>query len=237
MNKPFSFRSFPASVLSVSARLVPVRRQVAAGAVAAGMALSLAACEVPLPGQGEPPRLYRLTALKDSSKDLAGKVKMRPWQISVDKPVAAAGLDTPRIAVMRKPLTTEYFARVNWIDPAPDMIQTLMVESLENSGLLKAVGRDAVGLRPDFVLKTELREFQAEMTGSPALARVRLNVKIVRMPRRQIIGSKTVEATSSASSQNLDDIVRAYEDAMHEALGKVTEWTVTTLPENRIKAE
>jgi len=193
----------------------------------------LTACEVALPGQGEPPKLYRLTALRALEKDIPKTLKVLPWQISIDKPVAAAGLDTPRIAVMRKALTTEYFARVNWIDPAPDMIHTLLVESLESANRLKAVGRDAVGLRPDFVLKTELREFQAEMTGGTPLARVRLNVKIVKMPRRDILASKTVEATSNARGNDLDQIIRAYESASHEALKELTLWTLIQLSKEK----
>ena len=37
-------------------------------------------------------------------------------------------------------------------------LQTLIIESFENSGRIVAVGRESVGLRADFTLKTELRE-------------------------------------------------------------------------------
>ena len=45
------------------------------------------------------------------------------------------------------------------------MVQTLMVESFDNFRCVVSVGRDTIGLRADYVLKSELREFQAEYAG------------------------------------------------------------------------
>mgnify|MGYP003345153382 CR=1 FL=1 len=42
-------------------------------------------------------------------------------------------------------------------------MQTLIIESLENSGKIVAVGRESVGLRADYILQSDLREFQAEL--------------------------------------------------------------------------
>ena len=55
----------------------------------------------------------------------------------------------------------EYYARSGWADRAPLMVQTLMIESFENSKKIVSVGRESIGLRADFILKTELRELQA----------------------------------------------------------------------------
>ena len=63
---------------------------------------------------------------------------------------------------MPEPTRFDYYALANWTDRAPLMVQGLVVESFENSGRIVAVGREAVGLKPDFVLKIEIREFQAE---------------------------------------------------------------------------
>ena len=39
------------------------------------------------------------------------------------------------------------------------MVQTLLVESFENTGKIVAVARKATDIRADYVLKTDLREF------------------------------------------------------------------------------
>ena len=59
---------------------------------------------------------------------------------------------------------------------------TLLVESFENTGKIVAVGRQAIGLRSDFNLKSELREFQAEYFGGAKIptVRVRINTKLIK---------------------------------------------------------
>ena len=79
----------------------------------------------------------------------------------IERPVSDKSLDTTRIALMRSPTQVEYYANSGWIDRAPTMIQTLMIESFENSGKIVSVGRENIGLRSDYVLKVELREFSA----------------------------------------------------------------------------
>ena len=115
------------------------------------------ACNL-VPGQGPPPRLFRLTPKSTFSDELPNVT----WQLILEPPVADAGLNTTRVVLLRSRLRLEYYARANWTDRAPLMIQTLMIESFENSKRIVSVGRESVALRSDFVLKSELREFQAE---------------------------------------------------------------------------
>src|SRR3546814_20406305 len=55
-----------------------------------------------------------------------------------------------------------YYAGAQWIDDAPYMVQRLLIESFENSQRIVGVGRPSVSLRSDFVLRVELRAFQAQ---------------------------------------------------------------------------
>ena len=100
-------------------------------------------------------------------------------------PNAATSLDTPRIALQRTPFTLEYYANVAWTDNSPIMVQTLLIESFEGTRSV-IVGREGMGLRPDYVLKTDLREFEAIYEdGSPnPIIWVRINAKVVKMPSR-----------------------------------------------------
>ena len=74
------------------------------------------------------------------------------------------------------------------------------------------------------MLKTELREFQAEYAGvDHADPQVwgRLNAKIVRMPERVIIASQTFESRYAAGGQKMGDIIFAFEDALNKVLKKI----------------
>jgi cholesterol transport system auxiliary component len=187
--------------------------------------LTLSACA--LAGLSSPPKLYTLTP-KNTFID---NLPFVDAQILIEPPVAAAGIDTARIALNNSPTRLDYFADVSWTDRAPAMIQTLMVESFENSGKIISVGRDTIGLRADFVLKSELREFQAEYLdpreGAAPRVRVRINAKLVTMPRRTIESSKTFEAVEQSRSNGFDDIVDAYDDALGKVLRRLVEWSLS----------
>ena len=203
--------------------LWPARRRVLRLGLALPAAGLVGGCQVAVPGQGPPPDLYRLTPKSTFPADLP-KVD---WQLVLETPLANAAIDTTRIALMQRPTQIEYYARSNWSDRAPAMIQTLMIESFENSNRIVAVGRDAVGLRADFVLKSELREFQAERFEGPTpQAHVAITARLVQMPRRAIIGSEGFEALMPAEADTMDAIISAFDEALGKVLRGLVGWTL-----------
>ena len=205
--------------------------------LAAGLAAGLAACvEFPV-GKEAPPRLYVLTP-KSTYPDSIPKAD---WQLLVETPVSPAGLNTARIALQDSPVELRYFEYANWIDFAPKMVQALIIESFENSAKIVSVGREQIGLRSDFVLKTELREFQAEYedklpAGTKELGpnapapwvRVRLNAKLVKMPQREIVAHQTFERRVRAQENRMNAIIDAFDDALGKTLKSVVVWTLET---------
>ena len=192
----------------------------------APLALGLMGCEGLLPNLGgPPPNLYTLTPKSSFTSDLS-KVA---WQLVVEEPVASGGLNTDRIALRGEPTELKYFARARWTERAPRMIQTLLVESFENSGAIVAVGRKAIGLRSDYNLKSDLREFQAEYfedDGIPTI-RVRLNAKLVKQPMRAIIASQTFESAMKAEGKDMRQVILAFDQALGKVLRHIVEWALT----------
>jgi cholesterol transport system auxiliary component len=183
-------------------------------AFAAGAAL--AGCGV-IPKVNDPVPLYTLSAVTQFDRSLP-KVK---WQLVIGTPVASADLDTTRIALTRSPGVVEYFAKGAWADNAPILLQDKLIESFEASNAIVAVGRDAVGLKPDYVLQSELRDFQAEFTGGVPTAHLRLTAKLVRMPDRRIIANFASEQKVPAAGNSLPQIVDAFDRAASEAFQDV----------------
>lgn len=205
------------------------RRRLLGLAAAGPLAALAAACELTVPGQGPPPNLYRLTP-KSRFRENLPRVQ---WQLILEPPIADASLNTTRVALQRDPTKLEYYARSSWTDLAPQMVQTLMVESFENSGRIVSIGREAIGLRADFVLKSELREFQAEyFEGGNPQVRVAINVKLVQMPRRIIVGSTNFEHVGIAEADNMTEIIAAFDEALGKVLRRLVEWTILTGEEN-----
>lgn len=213
----------------VGLKRLPVGGQLrgAAAIFLVAMVAGLGGCGGILPQPSAPPRLFILSPKTTFDKDLP-RVN---WQLTVALPIAEAGLNTTRIALRHSPVSLEYYARAAWTDRAPSMVQTLLVESYENSHRIVAVGRQSVSLRADYSLISELREFQAEYSGDgPPDVRVRINAKLVRMPQREIVGSISSEHVQPAEGTDLDSIVHAFDEALGKTIRRIVEWTLRAAP-------
>jgi cholesterol transport system auxiliary component len=178
----------------------------------------------------EPTDLYDLTPKSTHAADLPAIAA----QIVVEEPTAASSVNTNRIAIKPNPFQVQYFPNARWVDRAPLLVQTLLVESFENTGKVAAVGRQAIGLSADFTLVTDLREFQAAVEGgedSPISIAVQLNMKIVQEPRGLIIASQSFARREQAASNDMLAIVAAFDDALGKTMARAVDWTVRRIAE------
>jgi cholesterol transport system auxiliary component len=213
----------PDSKLAIPAGRFAGRRRLLRAVAALPVVALAPGCSLNVPGQGPPPELFRLTPKSTFNEDLPTV----DWQLVLEPPVADAGLDSTRIALQRNPTQIEYYARSGWTDRAPLMIQTLMVESFENSKKIVSIGRESIGLRADFILKTELRELQAVyFNGDVPEAWVRVNAKLVQMPRRAIVASQSFDARIAAAADTLPDVIEAFDSALGKVLRNMVQWTL-----------
>jgi cholesterol transport system auxiliary component len=200
------------------------------GLIAAFGAIALSACSLPDLGSGPPPDLYVLSPKSTFPEDLP----MVDWQLVVEEPSTAKGIDTDRIAIAPSALEVKYLSGSRWADRAPRMVQQLLIQSFENTKKIVSVGRQSIGLRSDFVLKVELREFQAEKTPEGGtVVRVRLNAKLVRIALGQIVASQSFESVKDAKSEAVGDIVQAFDDAVGAVLKRAVAWTLKSGEETK----
>ena len=199
--------------LAVLARALGLLACLALGGCAAALGLARA----------EPPRLYELTPTSTFAADLPHL----DARLSVEVPTATAGLNVARIALRPTPSTLEYYARASWIDVVPVMVQHLLLESLENAGRLDVVGRGLVGVRADYALLTEVREFQAEYQGSgPPQVRVRIHARLVRLPRRTSLAATAEEVVVRAADTSMPAIVQAFDEAFGRIAVQLIDWSI-----------
>lgn len=197
------------------------------GLLLAAAALPLSACGGLIP-QAPPSNLYTLSPKTSFRADLP-KVD---FQLVVEEPYAAGGLDTHRIAIYTTPYEVKYYAEARWAERVPRMVQTLLVESFENTGKIVSVGRQSVGLRSDFNLKSELREFQAELkegsNGVPEVL-VGLNSKLISQARAQIVASVNFDRRVKAKGNSLPAVIEAFDEALGHVLRETVQWTLTNM--------
>jgi cholesterol transport system auxiliary component len=138
------------------------------------------------------------------------------------------------VALSRSPTSIDYFANAAWSDRAPLMVQSLLIESFEQTGKIRSVARDTAVLRADYILMPELRRFEAryENGEAPPTVLVRLLVRLVRMPDRTIIGEDLADGRESATANNMDAIVEAYNEALGSVMKRLVGWTLRTMSQD-----
>jgi cholesterol transport system auxiliary component len=145
----------------------------------------------------------------------------------LDVPFAPAGLDTARIALSQSAVSIDYFADSEWTDRVPLLVQTALLESFENSKTLSPINRESVGLRADFILKTEIRHFEA-LYASPKEAPevwVAITARLVNPSGRDIVSQASFERRVQAKANDIPQIVVAFDEALEGVMEEIVVWT------------
>jgi cholesterol transport system auxiliary component len=191
--------------------------------LAGAMAVLFPGC-ASLLGLPPSPHLYRVTPKSTYPANLPHM----PTQILVDVPIAPAGLDASRIALSRSPISIDYFADSEWTERVPLLVQTALLESFENSGAIAAIDRESIGLRADFILKTEIRHFEA-LYDSPNAAPevwVAIIARLVNPSGRDIVAHASFERRERAAANDMGHVVLSFDNALGAVMGDIVVWTV-----------
>lgn len=200
------------------------RRRILTGAALGAAGLTLGGCGSLFKAATTTPSLYTLVS---ASGFPAGPPV--PWQLVVEEPLASRAIDTDYIALMPSTTEVKYFDNARWAERAPRMVQTLLVESFENSGRIVAVGRQAVGLRADYNFVSELREFQAEYRsglGKPPVIRVRLSVKMILQPQQVIVAARSFDVSRSLTTNDMPAIIAGFNEALGDTMKQAVGWAL-----------
>ena len=189
-------------------------RSVAAALLA--LALALSACTGSLlQSDAEAPETFRLhgPALTDSGGRL-------PLALAVARPRAAAALDTDRVAVVRTDSRFDYYSGVRWSEPAPQMLQQLLVKAFSADGRFAAVVAAPSRVPADLLLDVELRRFEADYPAEGAVPEVRVEMLVTLIearPARRVASFIAVGAATAAENRRAA-VVAAFEAAAAQAV-------------------
>ena len=179
---------------------------------------------------GDAVALYDLTPKSTFPEDLPEITA----QLIIEIPVSNALLDSNRIVLRPTPLSVEYFADIRWADRAPGMVQTLLIESFENSGKIISVSRQALNLRADYVMHSELREFHVlyYLIDQSPLIEIQINAKIVRQPEGVIIASRNFGAKMLAREDKITEIIDGFDLAIGDIMKDIVVWGLETIADD-----
>jgi cholesterol transport system auxiliary component len=139
--------------------------------------------------------------------------------LQVLRPLAAPGLDTTEIALMRGGQRLDYYAGSRWPGPLPDLVQSLAIEALRAAGKFRSVQPDSSPFPADLVLQLEIRRCQAVYAGDgPPTVQVQLLATLGRRSERAILRTIEAEGSVPAADNRMQPVVAAFQAAVSAAL-------------------
>lgn len=187
-----------------------------------GLSLALSGCGALSALQGEPDRdVYELRGPADAPRQCRGS---RLAELVVEPPKTRGTLDTQRIMIRPGPLQTQYLPDARWGDTVPVMLQSLLVEAFDDTDRFTHVGRVPLAASGDFALLTEIRAFNAEVTGKGALVRVAVDAQLVREFGAEVVARGRFQSQAMAPSTRTADLIAAFDIATRDLVAQMTGW-------------
>jgi len=145
--------------------------------------------------------------------------------VVVDIPQASAFYNTQRIAVSFPGFKKDYYANGQWGDQLPDLLQQVLVQTLEDSGSFKSISRAGQGMAADLILQSELREFSATYdTGEAPHVVISLHVKLVDTKEGHVVASQTFTREGGPLKNTLVSVVGGFNAESQSLVREVLEW-------------
>ena len=204
-------------------KLRPRPASLVAALLSTGLLL-LSGCGSLLESNEPPMQSYILrTALADTVAGAPASGTVLPV-LQVFRPQAVAGLDSDRIAVVRADRRFDGYAASRWSDSVPKLLESLVVESLSQTGRFRAVLADAGGFVPDYTLGLVVRRFEAQYrdgSGPPTIV-VAFDATVGRRTDRALVGVFSVETSAAAAADRMTAVVAAFETATQAGLTELS---------------
>jgi cholesterol transport system auxiliary component len=169
---------------------------------------------------GAVPLTFDLEALPPT-----GRPVMAGRSIAVSEPVGIQPFEADRIIVRENGGALSFLGGGQWADRLPRLIQTRIIQSLENSGRLRSVSRPGDKVVADYQLISEIRAFDVQAGTGEAV--VDLSFKLVADGTGKVTAARIFTARVPVAKIDAGNGARALDQALVTVLADVVRWVNT----------
>jgi cholesterol transport system auxiliary component len=188
------------------------------------VSLALAGCIMPRATEG-PLHTYLLSPEKGAwAAQPSGNKPKAHGVLLLSAPHAEPGFDTPHMVYLTRPHEVGYYVTSQWAETPARMIGTLLMQSLEKSGLWRVVVSMPSSVRGDHRLDTLGFVLQQEFLQRPSQVRVGFLLQLVELREQVVIGTRRFEVTENAPTDDAYGGVLAANRAVATLLDQVAAW-------------
>lgn len=171
-------------------------------------------------GGGAAPLTFDLAALPAGGRPTAaGRA------VVVSEPVGIQPFEADRIIVREGGGSLSFLGGGQWADRLPRLIQTRIIQSLENSGRLRSVSRPGDKVVADYQLISEIRAFDIQTATGEAV--VDLSLKLVADSTGRVAAARIFTARVPVAAVDAASGARALDQALVIVLGDIVRWVNT----------
>ena len=167
--------------------------------LAIGFALS--SCSLPL-GPQRTQQTTRSYVLQAPAESMPQPANPNGPVLLVSPILSAAGFDTSRMAYMRTPHEIEYFASHRWVDSPASMLDPLLVQTAEQTGLFRSVVGSGSGVKADLRLDSRLIHLQQVCRLNPSQLQLALRVTLVKVSSARAVASRTLSVSEPIDARS-----------------------------------
>lgn len=159
----------------------------------------------------------------------AGSGAKVEWALAILRPDIAPGLDSERIALSQPDGSMDYYAKANFPDRVPVMVQQALLDGFEASGRIDAVAPEQAALHSDYNLVTEIKDFSAHYGQADGIPRVAVNLtaKLTTAHGRAIVSSFSSNQALNASANSAGAVAQALQQGLGTAITQIVNWALT----------
>ena len=180
--------------------------------VAMLLAATLGGC-----GGGAVPLTFDLAALPSN-----GRVGTSARSFSVAEPVGIQPFEADRIIGREPGGALSFLGGGQWADRLPRLIQTRLIQSLENSGRLKSVSRPGDKVVSEFQLISEIRAFDIAAGSGEAV--VDISAKIIAEGTGKVVAARIFTARVPVPKVDAGTAAVGLDAALARVLAEMVAW-------------
>ncbi|SFK38026.1 ABC-type transport auxiliary lipoprotein family protein [Methylorubrum salsuginis] len=187
--------------------------RVACAAAGLAMLAALGGCG----GGGATPLTFDLAALPGQPR--AGGTAR---SVVVSEPVGLQPMEADRIIVRERGGSLSFLGGGQWADRLPRLVQTRIIQSLENTGRLRSVSRPGDKVPSDYLLVSEIREFDIDSGSGEAV--VDLSAKLIAEGSGRVVNARVFTARVPVPKVDPQTAATGLDAALSQVLGDLVRW-------------
>jgi len=189
------------------------------------LSLMLNACSIFSPVKTEPANKFVVTSIPPPQMTKT----RRAGTLMVTEPNVKPFYNATDMIYSKGPYSIAAYSKNSWADPPAQMLQPLIIQTLENTLHFKAVIPTTSLGKYDYILNSQLIDFKQVFFGRESIFQITLRVELIDEVTRNVIAEKEFSVSAFSPQNSPFGGVVAANCATEKLLTELTTWCLRVL--------